>query len=109
MIGARVYDGLLTILEYNASDSNTLRSTDIRFDDLNVIDLTFLHGYSEFVLLFGEKQLAVLFRKAYHSVYSSGVDGEEPSLTFCAYHTRLRVSTGSVDAGEYSRGILLNR
>ena len=48
LIGCRIYDSLLTLIEYEHG-SRILKANDMRFSDSNIIDLTFLYGYGRSV------------------------------------------------------------
>ncbi|VDP04978.1 unnamed protein product [Soboliphyme baturini] len=46
VIGLRLYDGLFKVIQWQ-SESRELKAFNIRFEELNVIDIDFLHGYSQ--------------------------------------------------------------
>uniref|UniRef100_A0A915J2E8 DNA damage-binding protein 1 n=1 Tax=Romanomermis culicivorax TaxID=13658 RepID=A0A915J2E8_ROMCU len=51
LIGLRLVDGLFKVLQWQ-SDSRELKLTSLRMEQINVLDITFLHGYSKPTIAF---------------------------------------------------------
>jgi hypothetical protein len=96
IIACRIYDGLLTLIEYEHGKKN-LKVNEMRFEDVNIIDLTFLHGYGRStVRIYADDARSC--RQANSRLHSSGTSGKMSSFKdgcytvvgVCVHRTRVR-------------------